>query len=271
MKRYLRELKPSVFDDIIAMVALYRPGPMQWIDDFIDRKHGRTPITYVHPSMENSLKNTYGVLVYQEQVMQISKEVSGFTGGEADTLRKAIGKKNVAMMAKMKTKFIEGPCQKCRRLRKKLMEDFWGQPRRLCRLLLQQVPRRLLRPHCLPNRLPQGSFPSRLHGGAAHLGFRQHRPHRHRGRRNPAHGLKVLPPDVNESFLEFAVVKDTGNIRFGLSAIKNVGMGAIEAICWRAQEGGPFTTVEDFAKRVNAHECNKKVWESLAKQAPSTH
>ena len=91
MKRYLRELKPTIFDDIIAMVALYRPGPMQWIEDFIERKHGIVEITYVHPSMENALKNNYGILVYQYQVQQISKEVSGFTGGEADRFRKAIG------------------------------------------------------------------------------------------------------------------------------------------------------------------------------------
>ena len=108
MKRYLRELKPTTFEDIVAMNALYRPGPMQFIDDFIARKRGDKPITYPHPSMENALKNTYGVLVYQEQVMQIAKEVAGFTGGEADTLRKAIGKKKIDMMRKMKQRMLEG-------------------------------------------------------------------------------------------------------------------------------------------------------------------
>src|SRR5690606_30298027 len=102
---------PTVFDDIVAMVALYRPGPMQFIDDFIKRKHGERRITYAHPKMEGALESTYGVLVYQEQVMQISKDLSGFTGGEADTLRKAIGKKNVEMMGKMKARFIEGAAE----------------------------------------------------------------------------------------------------------------------------------------------------------------
>ncbi len=126
MKRYLKDLKPTVFEDIVAMVALYRPGPMQFIDEFISRKHGLKKITYPHPSMENSLRTTYGVLVYQEQVMQISKEVCGFTGGEADTLRKAIGKKSVDLMAKMKDKMIEGG-QKHSGVDKDLMEKFWKQ------------------------------------------------------------------------------------------------------------------------------------------------
>ncbi|MGK2896415.1 MAG: DNA polymerase III subunit alpha, partial [Candidatus Saccharimonadales bacterium] len=126
MKRYLRELKPTVFEDIVAMVALYRPGPMQFIDEFIKRKHGESRITYMHPKMEGALENTYGILVYQEQVMQISKDLAGFTGGEADTLRKAIGKKNIEMMAKMKTRFIDGAVEKSDADRKQ-MEIFWKQ------------------------------------------------------------------------------------------------------------------------------------------------
>ncbi|MAU33520.1 DNA polymerase III subunit alpha, partial [Candidatus Saccharibacteria bacterium] len=126
MKRYLRELKPTVFEDIVAMVALYRPGPMQFIDDFIKRKHGEREITYMHPKMKDALENTYGVLVYQEQVMQISKDLAGFTGGEADTLRKAIGKKLVDVMAKMKERFIEGSMEHSGAKRAD-MEVFWKQ------------------------------------------------------------------------------------------------------------------------------------------------
>src|SRR5688572_20380182 len=125
MKRYLRELKPSVFDDIIAMVALYRPGPMQFIDGFINRKHGREKITYMHPLMQNALESTYGILVYQEQVMQISKELSGFTGGQADTLRKAIGKKKIDVMQKMKIDFIAGAVKNG--AAEQQMEKFWKQ------------------------------------------------------------------------------------------------------------------------------------------------
>ena len=126
MKRYLRELKPEVFEDIIAMVALYRPGPMQFIDSFIKRKHGEEDIIYLHPGMENSLKNTYGILVYQEQFMQISKEWCGFTGGQADTLRKAVGKKKIALMQKVKPEFVEGAI-KIGHATKEMAETFWDQ------------------------------------------------------------------------------------------------------------------------------------------------
>ena len=108
MKRYIRDLQPTMFEDIIAMVSLYRPGPMQFIETFINRKHGRERVVYEHPLMENAFKETYGIPVYQEQVMQVSKDLAGFTGGEADTLRKAMGKKIAELMAKMKTKFVEG-------------------------------------------------------------------------------------------------------------------------------------------------------------------
>ena len=126
MKRYLRDLKASTFEDIIAMVALYRPGPMQFIDSFIRRKHGDEPITYLHPGLENSLKNTYGILIYQEQFMQISKEWCGFTGGQADTLRKAVGKKKIDLMNKVKPEFIDGAV-KVGGATKEIAEKFWDQ------------------------------------------------------------------------------------------------------------------------------------------------
>src|SRR3990167_9775531 len=111
MKRYIKELKPTTLEDITAMVALYRPGPLQFIDSFIGRKHGREPITYPHLLVENALRDTYGIPVYQEQVMQIAKDMALFTGGEADTLRKAMGKKKVKLMAEMKIKFLVGAQQ----------------------------------------------------------------------------------------------------------------------------------------------------------------
>ena len=126
MKRYLRELKPSVFDDIIAMVALYRPGPMQFIDSFIKRKHGEEKITYLDPGLESALKSTYGILVYQEQFMQISKEWCGFTGGQADTLRKAVGKKKMDLMLKIRPDFIEGAITHGG-ASKEVAETFWDQ------------------------------------------------------------------------------------------------------------------------------------------------
>src|SRR5690606_26491285 len=126
MKRYLKQLKPTLFDDLIAMNALYRPGPMQWIDDFIARKHGLKEIAFLHPAMEPALKSTYGVIVYQEQVMQISKEMCGFTGGQSDSLRKGIGKKIPEVLARFKTEFIEGAI-KTVGAERSVMESFWKQ------------------------------------------------------------------------------------------------------------------------------------------------
>ncbi|MDB5178773.1 MAG: dnaE [Patescibacteria group bacterium] len=264
MKRYLRELKPSVFDDIIAMAALYRPGPMQFIDNFIDRKHGRAEITYSHPKMESALKMTYGVLVYQEQVMQIAKDMCGFTGGQADTLRKGVAKKKPEVLAKMKKEFVEGAI-KVSGADPAAIEEFWIQleafaaycfpkAHAACYALIayQTAYLKAHYPAAFMSALLTSDF-GNIDRIAIEVAECQHM------------GITVMPPDVNESFLEFAVVKETGNIRFGLSAIKNVGTGPIEAVLRAREEGGPFTSIEDFAKRVSARDCNKKAWESFAK------
>lgn len=263
MKRYLRELKPTVFEDIVAMVALYRPGPMQFIDEFIKRKHGEKTITYPHDSMKNSLENTYGVLVYQEQVMQISKEVCGFTGGEADTLRKAIGKKNAELMAKMKDKMIEGG-SKHSGIDRALMERFWKQledfaaycfnkSHAACYALIAYWTA-YLKAH-YPDAFMAALMTSDLDDTdrlAIEINECKHM------------GLKVLPPDVNESFVEFGVVSGRNEIRFGMAAVKGVGTGAVEEIL-RAREDGPFETVADFARRVSTRSVNRKAWESLVR------
>ena len=263
MKRYLRELKPTVFDDIVAMVALYRPGPMQFIDDFIKRKHGESEIKYFHPKMEGALQSTYGVLVYQEQVMQISKDLSGFTGGEADTLRKAIGKKNVEMMGKMKTRFIEGAAEisgaKASDMEKfwKQLEDFaaycFNKSHAACYGLISYWTA-YLKAH-----YPEAFMAALMtsdQGDTERLAIEisecQHM------------GIKVLSPDVNESFVEFAVVPGKKEIRFGMAAIKGVGTAVVEEIL-RAREDGKFAGVEDFAKRVSTSRVNKKAWDSLIK------
>lgn len=263
MKRYLRELKPTVFEDIVAMVALYRPGPMQFIDEFIKRKHGEKTITYPHDSMKNSLENTYGVLVYQEQVMQISKEVCGFTGGEADTLRKAIGKKNAELMAKMKDKMIEGG-SKHSGIDRALMDRFWKQledfaaycfnkSHAACYALIAYWTA-YLKAH-YPDAFMAALMTSDLDDTdrlAIEINECKHM------------GLKVLPPDVNESFVEFGVVSGRNEIRFGMAAVKGVGTGAVEEIL-RARENGPFETVADFARRVSTRSVNRKAWESLVR------
>lgn len=261
MKRYLRELKPTVFEDIVAMVALYRPGPMQFIDDFIKRKHGERKVTYPHDSMKNSLENTYGVLVYQEQVMQISKEVCGFTGGEADTLRKAIGKKNMEMMQKMRDKMIEGG-QRHSGIDRVLMESFWKQLEDFAAYCFNKSHAACygliaywtayLKAH-YPDAFMAALMTSDLDDTdrlAIEINECQHM------------GLTVMPPDVNESYVEFSVVQGENKIRFGMAAVKGVGTGAVETIL-AAREDGPFQSVGDFAKRVSTSKVNRKAWESL--------
>jgi DNA polymerase-3 subunit alpha len=271
MKRYLKDLKPTVFEDIVAMVALYRPGPMQFIDDFISRKHGQKEIVYPHPSMENALKNTYGVLVYQEQVMQISKEVCGFTGGEADTLRKAIGKKNAALMAKMKDKMIEGG-QKHSGIDRALMERFWKQLEDFAAYCFNKSHAACYGLIAYQTAYLKARYPAAFMAAlmtsdyddtdrlAIEIAECQHM------------GVDVLPPDVNESFMEFAVVpspkqKDNRKapIRFGMNAIKNVGKGAVEEILRAREVDGNFTDIEDFFSKVNPRTVNRKALESLVK------
>ena len=261
MKRYLRELKPTVFDDIVAMVALYRPGPMQFIDDFIKRKHGEREITYMHPKMEEALKSTYGVLVYQEQVMQISKDLAGFTGGEADTLRKAIGKKLMDVMAKMKQRFIDGAIEHSGAKRQD-MEVFWKQLEDFAAYCFNKSHAACYGMISYWTAYLKAHYPEAFM--AALMTSDQGDLDRLAIEMNECKhmGIKVLSPDVNESFVEFAVVPDRHEIRFGMAAVKGVGVSVVDEIL-RAREDGKFKGVEDFAKRVSTSRVNKKAWDSL--------
>ena len=263
MKRYLRGLKPTTFEDIIAMVALYRPGPMQFIDSFIRRKHGEEEITYLHPVMKNSLKNTYGILVYQEQFMQISKEWCGFTGGQADTLRKAVGKKKIDLMKKVKPEFVEGAV-KVGGATKEIAETFWTQLEEFANYCFNKSHAACYGLIAYWTAYLKAHYPDAFmaalmtsdHDDTDRLAIEitecKHM------------GISVLSPDVNESFVEFAVVPNENKIRFGMSAVKGVGVGAVEEVL-RAREDGPFTSVEDFARRVSTSKFNRKAWESLIK------
>ncbi len=264
MKKYLRALKPTVFDDIVAMVALYRPGPMQFIDSFIDRKHGREAIEYDHPGLASALDNTYGILVYQEQFMQISKEMCGFTGGQADTLRKAIGKKQRETMAKMKVAFIDGMVEHSG-AKREFAEKFWGQLEAFADYCFNKSHSACYGLIAYQTAYLKSHYPSAFMAALLTNDFGNIDRIAIEIAECQRLGIKVLPPDVNQSFREFGVMKETGAIRFGLSAIKNVGSGAIDAILRAREEGGRFTSIEDFAKRVSARECNKKTWESLAR------
>ena len=263
MKRYLRGLKPTTFEDIIAMVALYRPGPMQFIDSFIRRKHGEEEITYLHPGMKNSLKNTYGILVYQEQFMQISKEWCGFTGGQADTLRKAVGKKKIDLMKKVKPEFVEGAV-KIGGATKEIAETFWTQLEEFANYCFNKSHAACYGLIAYWTAYLKAHYPDAFmaalmtsdHDDTDRLAIEitecKHM------------GIDVLSPDVNESFVEFAVVPNENKIRFGMSAVKGVGVGAVEEVL-RAREEGAFLSVEDFAKRVSTSKFNRKAWESLIK------
>ena len=263
MKRYLRGLKPTTFEDIIAMVALYRPGPMQFIDSFIRRKHGEEEITYLHSGMKNSLKNTYGILVYQEQFMQISKEWCGFTGGQADTLRKAVGKKKIDLMKKVKPEFVEGAV-KIGGATKEIAETFWTQLEEFANYCFNKSHAACYGLIAYWTAYLKAHYPDAFmaalmtsdHDDTDRLAIEitecKHM------------GISVLSPDVNESFVEFAVVPNENKIRFGMSAVKGVGVGAVEEVL-RAREEGVFLSVEDFAKRVSTSKFNRKAWESLIK------
>ncbi|MDB5169220.1 MAG: dnaE [Candidatus Saccharibacteria bacterium] len=263
MKRYLKDLKPTVFEDIVAMVALYRPGPMQFIDEFIGRKHGERTISYPHPSMENSLKNTYGVLVYQEQVMQISKEVCGFTGGDADVLRKAIGKKNAQMMAKMKDKMIQGG-QEVSGIDRALMEKFWKQLEDFAAYCFNKSHAACYGLIAYQTAYLKAHYPSAFMAAVMTSDYDDTDRLAIEITECKHMGIKVMAPDVNESFLEFAVVPETGAIRFGMNAIKNVGTGAVEEII-RARDEAQFVSLEDYLGRVNCRIVNRKAMESLIK------
>jgi DNA polymerase-3 subunit alpha len=264
MKRYLRDLKPTVFDDIIAMCALYRPGPLGagLTDAFVRRKNGSEAVTYEHELTKNALESTYGVIVYQEQVMQMSKEMSGFTGGEADTLRKGIGKKIPEVMAKMGKQFIGGAVKNGvpQPVVEKIWKDILGfadyafnKSHSACYGLIAYWTA-YLKAH-----YPEAFMAALMtsdQGDTDRLAIEinecQHM------------GIKVLSPDVNESFVEFAVVPGQKEIRFGMAAVKGVGTAVVEEIL-RARQDGKFSGVEDFAKRVSTSKVNKKAWESLIK------
>lgn len=272
MKRYLRELKPTEFNDVIAMGALYRPGPLSagLTDSFIKRKNGNENISYAHPLMKNALSTTFGVLVYQEQVMQISRDVCGFTGGEADTLRKAIGKKKLDVMNKMQVKFVEGAVKNG--VAQPVIEKFWHD-------LLGFADYCFNKSHsaCYGMISYQTAY-LKAHYPAAFMAALMTSDYDDTDRlaieiAECKHmGIKVLPPDVNESFGEFAVVPPTDktavltgyeNIRFGMNAVKNVGAGAVEEIIRARKEAERFGAIEDFMSTVNTRVVNRKALESL--------
>ncbi len=276
MKRYLRELKPTVFEDIIAMVALYRPGPMEWIPDYIDGKHEKKKVVYLHEKLAPILQKTYGVAIYQEQVMQIARDLAGFTMGQADVLRKAMGKKIASLLAEQKEKFIEG-CVKngvYKELGEKVfsfIEPFAGygfnRSHAACYAMIGYQTA-YLKAHW-----PVEFMAALL---TADQGDTDRVAIEIEECRNM--GIKIMAPDINESFGTFTVVtagtkenkivqtdEKVDTIRFGLKAIKNVGEHIVDTIIQERKENGPYNDIFDLLERVTDKDLNKKSLESLIK------
>lgn len=268
MRRYLRQLKPTDFNDIVAMAALYRPGPMEWIPSYIKRKHGKEEVTYLHPSLKEIFKETYGIGVYQEQILQLARAFAGYSLGEADLLRRAIGKKIKKELDAQHDKFIEGAMQK-------------GHDRKLSEKIFTEV--------IMP--FAGYGFPKAHAAGYARIAYetawlKAHYPSAFMAallssdaqntdrvmieiEECRAMGIDVLPPDVNESRSQFTVVPSTtkgaDSIRFGLMAVKGIGESSVRQIIDERERDGRFESIEHFARRLPVKILNKKSIESLAK------
>lgn len=260
MQKYLRQLQPSTFEDLIAMNALYRPGPMDYIPSFIARKHGKEPIEYDLPCMEKYLKDTYGITVYQEQVMLLSRVIANFTRGESDTLRKAMGKKLIEKLNHMYPKFIEGG--KANGYDPKILEKIWEDWRKFASYAFNKSHATCYSWVAYQTAYLKANFPSQYMAG-----------NMTRNKTNISEitklmdecksmGIRTLCPDVNESRLKFSVNRK-GDIRFGMAAVKGVGEAAVEAIVEEREKNGLYKSVYDFFERINYTQCNRKAIESL--------
>ncbi|MDR0895006.1 MAG: DNA polymerase III subunit alpha [Prevotellaceae bacterium] len=261
MQKYLRELQPSTFEDLIAMNALYRPGPMKYIPDFINCKHGRKEIVYPIPVMEKYLKDTYGITIYQEQVMLLSRLLAGFTRGESDVLRKAMGKKQKDKLDHLKPKFIAGG--KERGHDPKVLEKIWSDWEEFAKYAFNKSHATCYSWVAYQTAFLKANYPSEYMAAVLSRNLSNITEITKFMDECKAMGIKVLGPDVNESNLKFTVTAG-GNIRFGLAAVKNVGEGAVMSIVEERQKNGPYKNIFDFVQRVNLAACSKKSLESLA-------
>ena len=261
MQKYLRELQPSTFEDLIAMNALYRPGPMDYIPDFIDRKHGRKPIEYDIPVMEKYLKDTYGITVYQEQVMLLSRLLADFTRGESDALRKAMGKKLRDKLDHMKPKFIEGGRKNGHD--PKVLEKIWTDWEKFASYAFNKSHATCYSWVAYQTAYLKANYPSEYMAAVMSRSLSNITDITKLMDECKAMGIQTLGPDVNESNLKFTVNHD-GNIRFGLGAVKGVGEAAVQSIMEERKKNGPFLGIFDFVQRVNLNACNKKNMECLA-------
>ncbi len=261
MRKYLRELKPTVIGDLIAMNALYRPGPMDYIPQFIRRKQGTEPVSYDIPVMEKYLKDTYGVTVYQEQVMLLSRLLANFTRGESDKLRKAMGKKQMAVLASLKDKFMSGG--KANGHDPKILDKIWHDWEKFASYAFNKSHAACYSWVAYQTGYLKAHYPAEFMAANLTVNKDDIKEVTKLMDECKALGLSVLEPDVNESELTFTVNKE-GAIRFGLGGIKGVGEGAAEAIISEREQHGKYTGIFDFLERVNLQSCNRKTIENLA-------
>jgi DNA polymerase-3 subunit alpha len=259
MQMYLRDLKPDKFEDLIAMNALYRPGPIEYIPNFINRKHGREQITYDLPDMEEYLAETYGITVYQEQVMLLSQKLAGFSKGDADVLRKAMGKKQIEVLNKMETQFMDGAVAKGHS--KDKLTKIWNDWKAFAQYAFNKSHSTCYALVAYQTAWLKAHYPAEYMASVLNnqnsidkISFFMEECRRM--------GIPVLGPDVNESDNAFAVNKK-GEVRFGLSGVKGVGEKAVESIIEEREANGPYKTIYDFAQRSNVRTVNKKSYENL--------
>ena len=262
MQKHMRSLKPTVFGDLIAMNALYRPGPMEYIPSFINRKHGTEEIEYDLPAMEEYLAETYGITVYQEQVMLLSQKLADFTKGEADVLRKAMGKKQAAVLAKMKPKFIEQA--KANGHDEEKLEKIWKDWEAFASYAFNKSHSTCYAWIAYQTAYLKAHYPAEYMASVLSNNMKDIKAVSFFMEECKRMGLEVLGPDINESYLKFSV-NAAGAVRFGMAAVKGVGESAVKAIIKERKENGNYTSIFDLAKRVDLRAANKKSFDSLVK------
>lgn len=263
MRRYLKDMIPTDIEDIIVLLSLFRPGPLEFIPSYIARKHGKEKVFYPHPKLEPILKKTYGIVVYQEQLLEIARFLGGFTVGEADVLRKAVGKKIKSLLDEQKNKLIDGMVKNG--IEKKIAERIWSFIEPFAQYGFNRSHSACYAQIAYQTAYLKAHYPVEFM--AALMNNEAVEVERTAQLITECRQMKieVLPPDINESFGKYGVVAGTNSIRFGLSAIKNVGENIVDEIIHERKNNGPFKNIDDFLKRVGHKDLNKKSLESLIK------
>ena len=262
MRRYLKDLKPTEFEDIIAMITLYRPGPMELIPEYIKRKHGKKKIEYLHPKLEPILKNTYGIMIFQEQLMQIATDLADFTLADADVLRKAVGKKIRSLLMQLEPKIINGMIKNG--IDKKTAQAIWKLIPPFARYAFNRAHAASYAMISYQTAYLKANYPIEFMAAVLQSEKMEVERIAFLIAECKRMGINVLPPNINESFENFTVI-DNNSIRFGLEAIKNVGHNIVESIVTERKRNGRFTSITNFVSRVKSRDLNKKSLESLIK------